>query len=170
MRHNVFTNLFLLLILLFSCPTFAGSDSHINTLLAIKICAEPKDKPQTYTYRIALPPDTFYSHYLGSDLPRWRFATGRVVTGKFHPVELVNIRIHPMQFKHKNNKQADHGRVYVSIIDVENSRTIWQGELLYSKTKSVITSVIKIDNQKYYETKLNANREENTIWIETSAR
>lgn len=157
--------LFLLFFLLLSTTAFGNvSTNNAKTLLNIKIYFEPHEHKKKLTYNIILPNNVYYSYSIGSDLPTWHFVNKNIVQGEFYPVELVNIRIHSRQDNVENKK------AHITIKDAENLRIIWQGDLHYGNKNKVITAVTKIDNKKYYDTKLKFDNAENTVWLEMTDR
>jgi hypothetical protein len=150
--------------------SFANTAHDTKTLLTIKLYSEPKDRDKRLSYHISLPKDEYYSYYLGSDLPTWHFVNSTVIKGEFHSVELVNIRIHPNQYGLGKKKVIACKKAHLTINDPENARVIWQGKLNYGCANHKITAVTKIDNQKYYDTKVKIDNHENTVWVETGVK
>lgn len=158
----------LLSVLLTPAATYAKTNQNtdIKTLLTIKLYSEPHDKDKRLTYIMTLPKNENYSYYTGSDLPVWRFVDDRIIQGEFHSVSLVTIRIHP---GHTANKLTQQDNARLTVIDPENARVVWQGDMHYSKNNN-ITVTADIDNQKYYDTKLKIDKTANTVWLETTDR
>jgi len=147
--------LFISLWLFISTLAFANSNND-NGLFTIKLYFEPNKKFNVLSYCVTIPKNSYYSLYLGSDLPTWKVVKqSNTLKGDFHPVELVNIRVHG----------NSTGAVLLKISDEVHSRIVWRGKINYSN----FSHQFNIDTQRnnlYYNTKITTDREPQTVWVE----
>jgi hypothetical protein len=149
-----------------SSIAFAKTGADTKTLLTVKLYSEPHNKDMKLSYILTLPRNHYYSLYQGSDLPAWRYVEDRIAQGEFHSVSLVTIRIHPDRAE---NKLAHKNNARLTVIDPENARVVWQGELQYD-VKHAVKVKADINNQKYYDTVLRVDQASDTVWLETTGR
>lgn len=137
-----------------------------HTILTIRFYSEPKDRDLSLSYQVTLPKDEYYSYYLGSDLPVWKFSNNQIAQGQFRSIELVNLRVHS-----KQNKPSDACKtVHLTLNDDEQARIIWKGKIIYGCPNKTISVVADTENQKYYLSDIKIDNTEKNVFFETTER